>query len=300
MMRLIIDKLLIRLPIFVHNWGGLGSQLFSLSFILKILQRNPERKVKLIHHTGGVTRRELEESLFAAFAIPFKIVDDFKAPLQQTENKSKKRFGIRQNYLVKLAQMLNLVVFQSGNDIVLKPWTLIVRGHYYRMEINDFVLQTIRTFLEGLEKDILNASISGKDMVLFHYRLGDLLTLSEKSPISEERVLEVLAEVLAQNHSQVVVSSDSPEIAVGLIEDSLLWQFPHDKTKILAFEGNVQGFLSASLKVPVFIGTNSKISVWAALLREVENKNGKVSYLPTNMLNDLLMIYPKSRSTFGY
>ena len=41
----------------VHSWGGFGSQLFTAYIILKVQNRYPGRRIKVVVHTSGVTRR---------------------------------------------------------------------------------------------------------------------------------------------------------------------------------------------------------------------------------------------------
>ena len=44
----------------IHSWGGLGSQLHALSIAHDLKQNFPTRKLILIHHTSGVSRRFFE------------------------------------------------------------------------------------------------------------------------------------------------------------------------------------------------------------------------------------------------
>ena len=46
------------LPISIHCWGGLGSQLFTWAMAEKIAKEYPRRKIKLVLHSSGVTTRD--------------------------------------------------------------------------------------------------------------------------------------------------------------------------------------------------------------------------------------------------
>ena len=44
----------------VHSWGGFGSQLFAAHAILRIQKLFPYRRIKVIIHSSGVTKRTKE------------------------------------------------------------------------------------------------------------------------------------------------------------------------------------------------------------------------------------------------
>ena len=50
----------LRLPINIHVWGGLGSQLFALALVEDLAKKFPKRSLRMIFHTGGVTYRKLD------------------------------------------------------------------------------------------------------------------------------------------------------------------------------------------------------------------------------------------------
>ena len=44
----------------VHSWGGFGSQLFTAYVVLKLQKQFTNRRIKVVVHTSGVTRRVSE------------------------------------------------------------------------------------------------------------------------------------------------------------------------------------------------------------------------------------------------
>ena len=61
----------------VHSWGGLGSQLFALSLIFDLVRKFPKKRIELIHHTAGVTRRLFELDFMLSPKIQLIVKDDF-------------------------------------------------------------------------------------------------------------------------------------------------------------------------------------------------------------------------------
>ncbi len=54
-------------PSELHCWGGLGSQLYALSYLLELKSQKIDRDIVLIFHTGGVA---LRDARFAAITHP--------------------------------------------------------------------------------------------------------------------------------------------------------------------------------------------------------------------------------------
>jgi len=67
-----------RLPIRVHCWGGFGSQIFACVIAKRLASLFPARKIVLIFHSSGVTRRTLE--IPKGFTGDFTVLtqDDFR------------------------------------------------------------------------------------------------------------------------------------------------------------------------------------------------------------------------------
>ena len=46
--------------LYVHIWGGFGSQLFALALGIDIKNKFPAKEIYYKFHTSGVTKREIE------------------------------------------------------------------------------------------------------------------------------------------------------------------------------------------------------------------------------------------------
>ena len=69
----------------IHSWGGFGSQLFTAYVILKVQKRYPGRRIKVIVHTSGVTRR-VSEFEFAKLGAKVVQVEDFENIEKQSKS----------------------------------------------------------------------------------------------------------------------------------------------------------------------------------------------------------------------
>jgi hypothetical protein len=137
---------------------------------------------------------------------------------------------------------------------------LSLRGHYSYRSISP-------DFLDDLKKSILSKEfakvIANDSSCCIHYRLGDLLTLNEKKPISS---LSILSEfkTIQKNYvfSKLIVFSDSPVEAKK--------RFSTAGTQSLEVpNSSTTQVIANSVHANYFIGTSSKISFWIAAIRAV-------------------------------
>ena len=69
----------------IHCWGGLGSQMYAWALLERLQNKYPNRKFKLVFHTGGVTKRLPDlEPLFMQSEKDF--VQDFESNEKETQN----------------------------------------------------------------------------------------------------------------------------------------------------------------------------------------------------------------------
>jgi hypothetical protein len=149
-----------------------------------------------------------------------------------------------------------------------------------------------------VEKSTTGPSSRYSGAAFIHYRLGDLLTLEEKSPIPKERLSRVLGNILDLGFADFVVDSDSPEIAVSNIREVLSLSGYIDNTKISLFNGSLLEFISTGIEANVFVGTNSKISIWIALFRV--NRSIGMTFLPKEIAVDFHKISSDHTSVSFY
>lgn len=248
----------------IHAWGGLGSQLFAVALAEEFTASFPKRSLKIVLHTGGVTHRLPEVTeLYPHFEYQYE--EDFKfGKVRSAEASNPPRFalkGVLKNILVSIGFLADC----NDNSVEkLRPWVLSIRGHYSYRTINSKFLRQLGERVVTLSN--LNLSEIEKDCAL-HYRLGDLLTLSEKKPISPSRLAsEYRLKKIQMPFPRLTVFSDSPSEVLTrlapLIQDDVnVLDLP--TTQVIAV-----GISSA-----YFIGTSSKVSFWIAAIRSVVHGN---------------------------
>ena len=253
----------LQFPLKVHCWGGLGSQLFGVLLYLELKDKFPRRKIKLCLHDGGVTLRNSEiGGIFEDITI--EQIRDFSESSNDTQiQQSYPSAGFRnraKQLLVKLKVVLTLD--DSADFKSVKPWTFSIRGHYSYRRFHE---NSYELLISSLSKDgsiRFNKNIDQRIQLGVHYRLGDLLELTTKSPMELSRLIRVIeSEIRGKNFESVTVFSDSPDKAVSLIQGQI--PFASVGNKNLPTWETI-GVLSRS---EAFVGTFSKISLWVVVLR---------------------------------
>jgi hypothetical protein len=97
-------RLINSIPLRVHCWGGLGSQLYALSTVHDLKLKYPKRRIKLVLHTSGVTKRLSE--LDFIHNIDFEIVQINDFHLQDKSDKNKANMSN-----VKLKVLLKKILY---------------------------------------------------------------------------------------------------------------------------------------------------------------------------------------------
>ncbi len=258
----------------IHCWGGLGSQLYAVVLLLELEAKYPSRRFTIVCHDNGVTRRKSEISLF--FPGSVISVEDY-AQSKQFGVGERHSFAINGKRIVRnlLVKFLNLssVVLDGDRERRLAKvrfWTLQVRGHYSERKLDESALLKVRSMIGRASQ--VQPSDSGSQNLFVHYRLGDLLTLQDKSPISSDRVLGVLKDLHSRIGSRIELFSDSPDMANDLLAAG---KFRVD----VARDINAIDTLWILINSHYFVGTNSKISIWAVILND-KSSSRLESYLP--------------------
>jgi hypothetical protein len=262
----------------VHSWGGFGSQLFAAYVILKVQNRYPGRRIKVIVHTSGVTRR-VSEFDFTKLGATVVQVEDFESMKSQRRVviHSQRHSIFKVKFLKRIASIvvrsLHLVQTadsdKSFDSVTL--WTLALRGHYTRLSIDNELISSLYKILFD-KKDFHRFTTSP---VIIHYRLGDLIKLVEKSPISPERVEKVM-ELSGLEIEAVKVLSDS---SVDEYREFVIGSRTLSSLRV----ENLEPLLSLWLCITsiVFVGTAAKLSLWAAIFRDTVHSER--SFLPTEL-----------------
>lgn len=261
-----------RIPLKIHIWGGFGSQLYGINVAMKMQDIFPKRRIILVFHTSGVTRRKLEIPNFMIRNFIFSEVDDFviSAPSSQKSGVSFSKITFR-----NLAIYLGFLAELNSENTLLKiqPWLFQVRGHYSHLKIHPKIFSVFTNSLQM-------ASIRPSDLCCtVHFRLGDLLHLKNKTYIDPKRVSQEL-DIRART-KEIVLLSDSNETHVRGIfgNDSSSFHFSFNNLSPL-------DTISYGVFSSIFIGTNSKISLWIAIFRHHFNI-GESTSLPRELFSTL-------------
>ena len=244
----------------IHSWGGLGSQLFALALAHDLKSQYPNRKISLVLHTSGVTLRQSELDFVSARVYPISQVNDFQADLRNklSGNRSSTTFF---KFMIKKLLVAAKFICVGSTDLELKkikPWTISLRGHYFDRKISpsffDYLILSLDLKVEDLDPSKFELAI--------HYRMGDLLNLTEKSFVPAEKIVNQVNSVVRDKEKiKITVYSDSPiEAKEQLISAGLKQNF------IVREVATIQ-VIRECINVDFFIGTNSKVSLWIVNLR---------------------------------
>ncbi len=239
-----------RLPALrVHSWGGFGSQLNALALLLHLKLKYPNREFELIVHTSGITRRDLEISTLVPPWIKVSVIDDFQTGVKRHSNKPSLK-----SFFIKALIFMNLITRPNDDQSFsnIKIWTISARGHYSQIQHPPAVFQELSKLL-----DISPSNVRSDENVV-HYRLGDLLSL-DKGFIKPESLSQIINSL---SNRKWLVLSDSPRSARNLLNQNGC-VIKSGEYKQLQSIDVIQKGVGAS----VFIGTNSKISIWISLFR---------------------------------
>ena len=135
---------------------------------------------------------------------------------------------------------------------------MALRGHYSYRTIEpsfyDYLLLNLNTKIYD--------SIINQTEIAIHYRMGDLLKLTNKSIYPVEKIIEKVNEVNKHGkYSKIIVYSDSPNNAkVKLISAGLNQEFN------VRDVGTIDVICECA-SAGYFIGTNSKVSLWIVNIR---------------------------------
>ena len=262
----------------VHTWGGFGSQLFTAYLILKLQRDIPQRSILAVNHTSGVSRRTTEFD-FDSLGVASRQIEDFKR-----REVTATGFIPDKGILGRFFQFLKVLTvrFLKGTKIIveansdtsfslIKPWTLALRGHYTNIILEkDLVKDLYELLINSQNHTKVNSS-----KIVIHYRLGDLLTLKEKSPVSTERLDAILSSIISKDVVPMLLTDSSQDEFSKYVSQSSMLQ------KCIPVTLDPLHTLQLCIGADVFVGTGAKISLWAAIFRQFLLK--QTSYLPNEL-----------------
>lgn len=241
----------------IHCWGGLGSQLQALSFYLMVQSKFPNRNLQLILHTGGITERRSEID-FVSDRINLVSIHDFKNKVEKTNVNFLFRFNLRsifKNLARNIFDYSRFVITNENRVMAIMPWTTQVRCSYSNIELSSDLIKNLGEIVQFPTKKIDNNFIG------VHLRIGDLVALKPESLVDTSTINKLINNLDQKEKilNKVIVYSDSE-----LNLDSF--------NSLIGFTIQLRNIDTINtifdLTGPrVFIGTNSKVSLWVAIFR---------------------------------
>lgn len=240
----------------IHCWGGLGSQLQALSFYIMVKDKWPDRELELVLHSSGITKRESEIN-FLNSQINIKSVEDFTSNhIRSTRNSFKMRFlKLNKEQIRSFLNFCKLVITDDNNVMSIMPWTTDIRCTYSKINLSSELIKSLGFLLK------FDPEQAKKDIIGVHYRAGDLLMLKTESLIPLKIILNQIENLNIDQTKpkKVVFYSDS---------DLELLDFKTSSNLKLEFKRtDTLGTILELARANVFIGTNSKVSLWVAILK---------------------------------
>ena len=258
-------------PLEIHCWGGFGSQLFAWFKVFRLSESQPGRAITVVFHTSGVTERPLELSLSLP-NVSIKKVLDFKSTHQNDRPDDSNLFKSNRLKLLFKALLIRFkFVIIKDCDYEIKFWTFQIRSHYSYEQINPVELEL---FLALLKKQLGVLDNEPENLAAIQYRLGDLTTILEKSPIDPNRFARFIESV-----GNVRIFTDSPALAETLFQSNF------QVGAVAVSEEPWETILQCICRTH-FLGTNSKISLWIAVIRAITSPD-LTTWMPVDSIENI-------------
>lgn len=262
----------------VHTWGGFGSQLFTAYLILKLQRQIPGRSILAVNHTSGVSRR-ITEFDFQSLGVESRQIEDFKGReesaigLMSSKGILNRVFQFLKLFIVRFLKGTKIIV-EANSDTSLrsiKPWTLALRGHYTNIGLENDLVKNLYALLINSQHQAKGDS----SKVVVHFRLGDLLTLKEKSAVNPERIDAILSPLISDKIVPILLTDSTKDEFTKYGSQSSTLQ------KCIPVTLDPLRTLQICIDADVFVGTGAKISLWAAIFRQYRFQ--RTSYLPSEL-----------------
>lgn len=267
----------------IHVWGGFGSQLYGVYTFLLLRRQNPKRESQLVFHSSGVTARNPEIQLLSR-NLPIVFVDDFSV------SSTTKKPAITKSIIFMLSRIPKKILTLFGlidslestrANVKTKYRTIQFRGHYTSFALNrELIIEMISLLDESGSPLFAIGEPIIRSQIGIHFRLGDLLDLKSKTYLNPERISKLLQSYFSEIGDDVVVYTDSLEDFWSQIRGAI------EVDHVSALSKDPITTIQNLVRSNVFIGTNSKISIWVCVFRCLQGVGG-VSYMPIEMKNSL-------------
>lgn len=275
----------------VHTWGGLGSQLFAIALLDDLRIRYVKRDFILVQHTSGETKRLVDHAVMSKFNINSTTIDDFSDSLHKSNRAwtiletTKNRF---RNLLKFILNYMGIIIYPDNRkEFRVYPWTLQIRGHYFRRSLNPITIARIlKVFTSPFTDE------KSRTEIFLHYRRGDLEKIETKKPVPSSRLLELIEREKTLYELLGIVgldlSSDSNMQELDEVIAPLKRMFPNLRLNFHQIE--IRRVIEVGVKSRIFVGTNSKISIWISLFRLSLKNDENSTFLPRELRGDVRKI----------
>jgi hypothetical protein len=260
----------------VHCWGGLGSQFYAWAMAEMMVRKFPRRKIQIVFHSSGVTKR-YSDLKFLSSVFNIKFTDDYISYPESNQKPSTGHYPIR-IILKKFLHFTRITLYCNTNDEFnrVKPWTLSLRGHYSYINLDvNITARMLFKIYEEFGRPLVK-SIKQDNSLSVHYRLGDLKHLENKTYVDANDLGRCIEKIISSKECKTVTVHSDDQVTAK----QLLHGFLPSETAFI--DSDVWNTLFDLIETNYFIGTNSKISLWAAIFRKELDDHSWV-YLPKQM-----------------
>ena len=237
----------------------------------------------LVLHSGGVTKRTAELREYWPNQRIIELQDFNEHILTNIPNSEVilGRISLRKPFRFAVEKSGLIASCNTDREFKnLKPYIRQIRGHYSYRFISPSTIEDMDNLLTNKTKALISRTEMPPVDISVHLRLGDLLTLKTKNPLSQKRVSGAINQVYSfSNKRKILFSSDSPVVASHMLS-------VFDDVESLPKHGDAFNAITQLQTAMFFVGTNSKLSVWITLIRLYFQQN-KMSWLPEEIRQHL-------------
>ncbi len=279
-------------PIKVHVWGGLGSQIHGCFLIKRLKETFPKQKFIFVHHEYKDYPFKLSQfspeikELFPNQKYKIKRNLSLPTKIKADEILYKPQgVSVLVSFLKYSKACMRYLMYQIGviwepksnsiNSIPLFCFHIV--GHYTQLKFP-------KVFFQELTSNLILNTVSQD--VFLHYRSGDL-DVFNKEGINFNKIESVLREICKSKLVVLEVFSEDLEYIKQLFQRLEL----NLVTSFVDTSFGTSNILAHGVQSEYFIGTNSKISAWIAMLRCIQGKNKK-TFLPEQLQTYFLDFRP--------
>lgn len=290
--------------LYIHSWGGIGSQLCAVSVYFDLLHSN-KRRIRLVLHSSGVTRRD-DATLRELFpSLEYSFLDDYReveasGSIQgtQTRHRSSRERCNSITYLKRFLHVIGFIRFgEFEKSTRIHPWTYSLRNTYAKTKLSEASIEKIWWAIDSVVKNHKDHLIELEPINLVcHYRIGDLAKLTSKHFTSPTHLFSLILKIAKdQPINRCLIVTESMEFVQNHIDklDNAAVEFKITNLDVLQL-------IHVGKIAPIFVGTNSKLSVWIAIFRARSEKHANTTFLPAEMREEFLSHYPRSGQFVSY